>query len=194
MVKPVSVIFKSFTRKLTGKTGEPKLRGKIDTKSLRSAYEVLIRHKQENIQRYGFALSQLVVQIEIKKNSLNNVTSKINKLKNILVGVKNKLDILTVELQQSGKSQEEIEQHSDYIRLQSDYNAFQSNLDQKNARFTKLQQDIIETEDKAMPFKLQFQQLKLEIVKIQEERDDTIHDHLSILIDKEIADVLAGIR
>ena len=194
MVRPVSAILKSFTRKLTGKTGEPKLRGMIDTKSLRSAYEVLIRHKQDNIQQYKHAVGMLLAHVNKIKCSEQNVTADIDKLKNLLLEVKKKINTLTVELQQTGKSQEEIEQHPDCIQFQADYNAIQSDLDEKNSRFTKLQQDIKKVEYKIELFKVHIQQLHRAMDRIQEEQDDTIHDHLSILKDKEIADVLAGIR
>lgn len=194
MVRSVSVFFKSFTRKFTGKKRLLTHSGKIDTKTLRSAYEVLIQYKKDNIQQYKNAVGMLIAQVENRKCSLRNVTDDINKFKRILVGVKNKINTLTVELQQAGMSQEEIEQHSDYIRFLSEYNAIQSCLDERNARLSKLQQDVKKAEDKVEPFKLQMMKLHLEISKIQEEQEDTIQDHLSILMDKEIADVLAGIR
>lgn len=131
--------------------------------------------------------------METRKGSLQNVTNDINKFEKILASAKNKITKLTAELQQAGMSQEEIEQHSDYIRFQSDYNAIQSTLDEKNARFSKLQQDIKKAEDRFEPFKLQMHQLHQDIAKIKQEQDDTIQDHLSKLNDKVIADLLAGI-
>ncbi len=194
MVRSVLSFFKSFTRKFKGKTKVPKLRGEIDTEMLRFAYEVLIQHKKESIQHYKQAIGMLIAQVENRKSSLRNVTDDINKFEKILASAKNKIRTLTAELQQAGMSQEEIEQHSDYIRLQSDYNAIQSTLDEKNARFSKLQQDIKKAEDRFEPFKRQMHQLHQEIAKIKQEQDDTIQDHLSKLNDKVIADVLAGIR
>ena len=186
MVRSVTAFFKSFTRKLKGKTKVPKLRGKIDTEMLRFAYEVLIQHKKENIEHYKMAIGVSIAQVENRKYSLRNVTDDINKLENSLSKVKNKTDTLTVELQQSGKSQEEIEQHSDYIRFQSRYNAIQTNLDEKSARLSKLQQNVKKAEDKIEFFKLQIEQLHRGITKIQQEQKDAIHDHLSKLNDFKI--------
>ena len=194
MVRSISVFFKSFTRKFKGKTKVPKLRGEIDSEMLGFAYEVLIQHKKESIQHYKTAIAMLIAQRETKKNSVQNVTDDINKFENLLASAKNKIHTLTVELQQVGMSQEEIEQHSDHIQFQSDYNAIQSTLDEKNARFSKLQQDIKKAEDRFEPFKRQIQLMHREIAKIKQEQDDTIQDHLSKLNDKVIADVLAGIR
>lgn len=181
MVRSVSAFFKSFTRKFKGKTKVPKLRGEIDTEMLRFAYEVLIQHKKESIQHYKLATAKLIALVENRKHSLPNITDAINNLENSLKKVKNKTDTLTVELQQSGKSQEEIEQDPDYIRFQSNYVAILSNLDEKNARLSKLQQDIRKVEDKIESFKHQITQLHREINKLQEEQSDTIHDHLSKL-------------
>ncbi|MYB64716.1 hypothetical protein F4X73_08500 [Candidatus Poribacteria bacterium] len=194
MVRSVSDLFKSFTRKFKDKTRVPKLRGEIDSEMLGFAYEVLIQHKKESIQHYKTAIAMLIAQRETKKNSVQNVTDDINKFKNLLASVKNKKHALTVALQQAGISQEEIEQHSDYIQFQSDYNAIQSDLDEKNARLSKLQQDVKKAEDRIEPFRLQIHQLHQELAKIQQEQKDTIHDHLSKLNEKKIADVLAGIR
>ena len=179
MVKPVSAIFKSFTRKFKGKTRIPKLRGEIDTEMLRFAYEVLIQHKKESIEHYKMAIGMLIARVENRKSWLPNVTDDINKLEDSLSKVKNKTDTLTVELQQSGKSQEEIEQDPDYIRYQTAYNEIQSRLDEKNERFSKLQQDIKKAEDRIEHFKHQIQRLHRKIAKIQEEQSDTIQDHLS---------------
>lgn len=181
MVRSVLAFFKSFTRKFKDKTKVPKLRGEIDAEMLRFAYEVLIQHKKESIQHYKQAIGRLIAQVENRKSWLPETTDAINNLENSLSKVKNKTDTLTVELQQSGKSQEEIEQDPDYIRFQSKYNAILSNLDEKNARLSKLQQDIRKSEDKIESFKHQITQLHREINKLQEEQSDTIYDHLSKL-------------
>ncbi len=194
MKRSVSDFFKSLTRKSKGKTRLPKLRGKIDIETLRFAYEILIQHKQENIQQHKNAIAHLMVKVEKRKSLLPPVTNDINKLKNQLAEVKNQIDTLTDELQQAGKSQEEIEQHPDYIRFQSGYSAIQSRLDEKNERFSTLQQECNKAQDRIESFKSRFHQLLEEIEKIQEEQDETIHAHISILQDKEIADILAGKR
>ena len=194
MVRSVSTFFKSFTRKFKGKTKVPKLRGEIDSEMLGFAYEVLIQHKKESIQHYKTAIAMLIAQRETKKNSVQNVTDDINKFKNLLASVKNKKHALTVELQQAGISQEEIEQHSDYIRFQSDYNAIQSTLDEKNARFSKLQQDIKKAEDRFEPFKLQMHQLHQDIAKINRNKMIRFRIIFQNCNDKVIADLLAGIR
>ena len=194
MIRSVSTFFKSLTRKSKGKTRLPKLRGKVDIETLRFAYEILIQHKQENIQQHKSATGHLIAMVEKRKSSLPHVTDDINKLKNQLAEVKNQIHSLTDELQQAGKSQEEIEQHPDYIRFQSGYSAIQSSLDEKNERFSTLQQECNKAQDRIESFKSQLHQLHQEIEKIQEEQDETIHAHLSILQDKEIADILAGMR
>ena len=52
-----------------GKTRLPKLRGKIDIETLRFAYEVLIQHKQENIQQHKIATAHLMAKVEKRKSS-----------------------------------------------------------------------------------------------------------------------------
>lgn len=183
MIRSVSTFFKSLTGKSKGKTRLPKLRGKIDIETLRFAYEILIQHKQENIQQCKTFIGQLVAHVEIRKSPLNALKGNINELEDSLNKVKNKTDTLAVELQQSGKSQEEIEQHPDYIRFQTAYSAIQSRLDEKNERFSKLQQEVNKAQDKIEPFKLQLQQLHQDIEKIQEQQDDAIRDHLTKLDD-----------
>ena len=183
MIRSVSAFFKSLIRISKGKTRLPILREKIDIETLRFAYEILIRHKQENIQHYKLAIGMLLPQVEWRKSSLQKVTDDINKFKNALAKNKNQIDTLTDELQQAGKSQEEIEQHADYIRFQSNYRTTQSRLDEKNERFSKLQQDTKKAQDRIESCKLELQQLHQEIEKIQEEQDDTICDHLTKLDD-----------
>ncbi len=183
MIRSVSDFFKSLTRKSKGKTRLPKLRGKIDIETLRFAYEILIQYKQENIQEYKNAIGMLLPHAEMSKSPLQNVTDDIKKLKNALAKVENQIDTLTDELQQAGKSQEEIEQHPDYIQFQSRYSAIQSRLDEKNKRFSKLQQECNKAQDKIESSKLQMRRLHEEIVKIQEEQDDTIRNHLTKLDD-----------
>jgi phage shock protein A len=161
--------------------------------AVRGVYEDIIRDKQGNIQRYKNVIGQLIALVEQKKNSLKGLTDDIDKLEQLKAGTIEKKESITAKLQKEGNSDEEIEQHPDYVRCVAAYNDFHSTLEQKNARFAKLQQDIKRAQDDIESHKLQITELHRDLEKIKAEQSEAIADLIAARTQQEVDDLLSGI-
>ena len=161
--------------------------------AVREAYEDIIRDKQGNIQRYKQAIGQLIAIAEQKKNSLKGVTDDINKLEQMKAGAIAKKKDTANELQKSGISDEEIKQHSDYVRCVTSYNDFQSTLEKKNARVAKLEQDIERAQHDIESHKLQITGLHRDLDRLKTEQSEAVADIITAREQKDIDNMLSGI-
>lgn len=162
--------------------------------AVRGAYEDIIRDKQGNIQRYKNAIGQLIALVENKKNSLKGLTDDIDKLEKMKAGAIEKKESIIAELQKEGTSDEEIEQHPNYVRCVTSYNDFQATLEQKNARIAKLEQDIKRAQEDIETHKLQLTSLHRDLEKVKTEQSEAVADLIAARTQQEVDDLLSGIR
>ncbi|MYB64717.1 hypothetical protein F4X73_08505 [Candidatus Poribacteria bacterium] len=185
--------FKSFANKLPGRSNRRENRKRINADILRSAYEVVIQHKQDSIQQYKSAVGVLSAQFKHKESSLSNLESEINDLNKKMDSAKGKSESVSAELKNAGKTEEEIAEHPDTIRCEKACQDFQNTLDDKTARLSTIQIELKSIEDKIESFKLRIVQHQRDINRIQQEQTETINELINRRQDKEIADILAGL-
>ena len=161
--------------------------------AVRGAYEDIIRDKQGNIQRYKNAIGQLIALVENKKNSLKGLTDDIDKLEKMKAGVIEKKENIIAELKTEGTSDEEIEQHPNYVRHITSYNDYHTTLEEKNVRVAKLEQDIKRAQQDIESHKLQITELHRDLDKTKTEQSEAVADLITARTQQEIEDLLSGI-
>ena len=124
---------------------------------------------------------------------MNKLTDDIDKLEQMKAGTIEKKESITAKLQKEGDSDEEIEQHPDYVRCVAAYNDIHSTLEQKNARIAKLEKDIERLHNDIESHKRQITELHRDLEKIKTEQSEAIADLIAARTQQEIDDLLSGI-
>ena len=176
MLNGITRYFKGIWYALIGQAQRQSNRHTHNLKAVRAAYEVLIRVKRENIQRYKNVIGQTIALIEQKKNALRGVTNEIDKLEQMKTGAIDKAKNTAAELQKTGLSAEEIEQHPDYVRHITSYNDYHSTLEEKNARIDELKQDIGRAQEDIETHKLQITGLHRDLNKLKTQQSDAARE------------------
>ena len=173
MGNAVITYFKSFANKSHGRSNRRENRKRINADILKSAYEVIIQHKQDSIQQYKSAVGMLIAQFKHKESSLSNLESEINDLNKKMDKAKSKSESVSAELKNAGKTEEEIAEHLDIIRCKEACQDFQSRLDNNRARLSTIQIELKSIDDKIESFKLKIIQHHRDIDRIQQEQTET---------------------
>ena len=176
MLNGITRYFKGIWYALIGQAQRQSNRHTHNLKAVRAAYEVLIRVKRENIQRYKNVIGQTIALIEQKKNALTGVTNDIDKLEQMKAGAIAKAKNTAAELRDSGASAEEIEQHPDYVQHITSYNDYHSTLEEKNARIDELKQDIGRAQEDIETHKLQITSLHRDLNKLKTQQSDAARE------------------
>ena len=162
--------------------------------AVRQTYEDIINDKKDNIQRYKHAMGQFIAIVEQKKNSLKDVTEKLDKLEQMKKAVTAKAESISLELKLSGLSDREIEQHPDYTRCIDSYNDFNSTVMEKKSRITELEDDIKRAQADIERHKPNITQLHRDVEKIKTEQSEAIADLITAREKEEINAILSDIN
>ena len=165
---------------------------KINTETIQSAYDILIRFKEAKFEQYKMAVGMLLPHIEIKKGTLSSLEADIDRFTSFVEENKKKLESTANELKEEGKSEEEVKQHPDYILYTTLKKESETTIDEKKNRVITIQQELEGLQNRIQLFKLQMQQLHRDLAKIEEEQNETIRDLRCKRDEKEIAAILAG--
>ncbi len=193
MANSIARYFKGIWYALIGRAQRRFDRRTHNLKAMRAAYEVLIRVKQEDVQRYKNVMGQSIALIEQKKDTLRGVMNDIEKLEQMKAGAITKSKNTAAELRDSGASAEEIKQHPDYVQHITSYNDYHSTLEEKNARVAKLEQDIERAQEDIETHKLQMTGLHRDLDKLKTQQSDAVADMIAAQEQIEINDMLSGI-
>ncbi len=144
--------------------------------AIRHAYDVIIRYKQANIQNHKNVMGQLIATIEQKKNSLNRVNDEIDGLKSSIAKLLENKNEKATELQESGLSDEELNQHADYIHIINLHNEFVTTLEERTVRSSKLNREIQRAEEDIKSHKDELVLLHRSVEKLKSEQTDAVED------------------
>lgn len=176
MANSITRYFKGIWHAVIGRTQKQKNRYAENIKAVRAAFDTIIRVKQEEIERCKHIIGHAMARIEKKKGKLKKLTDDIDRLKKLKADATSKSEGITDELRKTGVSDEEIEQHPDYIKSAAATNNFQSTLEAINIRVVNLETEI-EREQNCIEYqKLEIQKFARSIEKIKVEQSDTIDD------------------
>ena len=185
--------FRAIWYTLSGRAHESADKMLEDPNAVRGAYEDIIKEKMQNIQRYKSAVGQLIALVEKKKTSLKSLTEDVEKLERLKSGAIEKAKSTASDLQNDGLSDEEIKQHSEYVRCVTAYQDFASTLEEKNSHITDLEEDIERAQSDIESHKIQMQSLHRDLEKIKTEQSETVADLITAKEQEQIADMMSGI-
>lgn len=161
--------------------------------AVRGAYEDIIRDKQGNIQRYKQAIGQLIALVEQKKSSLKKLKNEIDKLEQMKEDAITKSKQAAVELKDAGIVGEEIKKHPKYKGYISSYNDFNSSIEEKQTRITKLEQDIQRAQNDIEEHKNSITTLHRDLEKVKTEQSEAVADFIAAREQEDINNILSGI-
>ena len=193
MANSITRVFKAIYYKLTGRAPDHIDRLMENPKTVCNAYEVIIRYKRGNIQRYKKAIGMLLALVREKENSLEHYTSDITELKKMKAAAIEKTKTVAAELQKAGTPDEEIERHPDYVRCVNASNNLDSTLEKKNTYIAKLKTKIKRAQGDIESHKLQLTALHRDMDNMATELSEVIADYATEREQEEIAALLSGI-
>ena len=165
-----------------------------DLHAIRHAYDVIIRYKQVNIQNHKNAIGQLIAIVEGKKNSLNRVNDEIDGLKSSIAKLLENKNEKVTELQESGISDEELNQQADYIHIINLHNEFVTTLEERTIRSSKLNREIQRVQEDIKLHKDETVVLYRSVEKLKSEQKDAVEDLVSAREYQEIAETVTSIK
>ena len=174
MTTSITRFFKAIWYKLTGRAHDQIDRLMENPKTVRNAYEVIIRYKRGNIQRYKLAIGILLGLIGKKENSLESLAANVNELEKMKADAIAKTKTIAAELQKAGTPDEEIGQHPDYVQCVTASNNFDSTLEKKNTYIAKLKKEIERAEEDIELHKLQIAALYRDLDNIATELSEVV--------------------
>ena len=193
MANGFSRFFKAIWYTLTGRAHESADRMMENPEAVRGAYEDIIRDKQGNIQRYKAAIGQLIALVEQKNSAVKKFTDEVSNLEELKTGAIAKAQQTAADLQKEGLAPEEVKQHTEYTRCVTAYQEFNSNLEEKTARITELENEIEGAQADINSHKIQITTLHRDLDKIKSEQSEAVADLITAREQEEIADMLSGI-
>ena len=193
MANSVTHFFKAIWYKLTGRAHNQIDRLMENPKAVRNAYEVIIRYKRGNIQRYKQAIGILLGLVREKENSLEHLAADITELKKMKAAAIAKMKTIAAELQKAGTPDAEIEQHPDYVRCVTASNNVDVTLEKKNAYIAKLKTEIERAQEEIESHKLQLTTLHRDLDNIAMELSEVDADYSTKRTQAEITELLSGI-
>ena len=193
MFKAVGRWFKALGYLLTGRVDAAREALDANPHVMRAKYDDVINQKIGQIQDYKKAVAALMAQQHSKMGKVKSLTEEVSKLDRLKTGAMAKAKKQVTELQNQGKSKEEIQQEEVYQKCLSAYRDFSSTLEEKQARIAELEQDLEQGEKRIGEHKVQLQHLAREIEKVKVESANAVADMISAHQEREIADALSGI-
>lgn len=129
-----------------------------------------ITYKQANIQRYKESIGQLLAIKEQKKNSLQRLNGEIDAMKDRIANILENRNKKTDELLETGISEQELPQHTDYMRLNDAYNDLVTTLEEKNVRVARLKREIQRADEDIELYKDEIGGLLRSVEKLKSEQ------------------------
>ena len=160
---------------------------------MRAKYDEILREKTSRIHQYKQAVAGLIAQQENKMQKVKTLTDEVGRLENLRAGALAKAKQKVVELQQAGKTTEQIQHDEDYLRCQAAYKDFSSTLAEKQSRIEELEGDVGDYGKRIGDHKVQLQSLLRELDKLRAEQADAVAEVITSREEKELADTLSGI-
>ena len=193
MANGITRFFKAIWYTLTGRAHESADRMMENPEAVRGAYEDIISDNKRNIQSYKQAIGQLIALVEQKRSSVKTLTDEVSNLEELKTGAIAKAQQTAADLQKEGMAPEEVKQHAEYTRCVTAYQEFSTNLQEKEARITELENEIEQAQADIDSHKVQITSLHRDLEKIKNEQSEAVADLITAKEQEEIADMLSGI-
>lgn len=164
-----------------------------DLKKIHSSYKKLIQDIQTDIQGYKQAIGKSIALIEEKKSQLRCNKTDIIHLEKELINANLVLENTTTFLQNSGKTNKEIEQDSEYLRCYDTHRGVRSSLEKKKVNIGQLEEEIKQEQNTLESHKLHIVGLRNDLNKI-EIKNEVVTDLIMAHGKENITEVLSRIK
>lgn len=193
MFKAIGRWIKAIGYLLTGQIDSA--RRVLDTNPhvVRAKYDKIIEDKVGQIHTYKQAVAGLIAQQENKIAKVKRLTEEVTQLERLKAGALAKAKQIVEQLQESGKSKEDVQSNEDYKKCLAAYNDFSSTLGEKQDHITEDEEDVEGYRKTIGEHKVQLQQLLRDVEKLRAESSDAVADIITAKQEKDLADMVSGI-
>ncbi|MCG9129644.1 hypothetical protein JT359_18800 [Candidatus Poribacteria bacterium] len=139
----------------------------IDLKNIHGSYGELIQDIQTDIQCYKQAIGKSISLIEQKNNQLRYTKSDISNLERELITADLILENTTNLLRNTGKTEVEFAQDTEYLRCYDTHRGIRSSLEKKKVRIGQLAEEIKHEQKTLEAYKLRIVVLRDDLDKIE---------------------------
>ncbi len=189
---------KSFARRLLGRRGAASETAAATSDAaipdaIRARYREIIHEKTSRVERYREAVAQLMSQLQRKTARLEEEGREIQTLEREEEAKLAEAERLVGELKAEGQTLEQIKADARYQRCLAAYEELSAGTDEKQERFAELQADAEEHLAKIREHERRLETLMRELEELEDESAEVAADLATVQLEKEIADVRAGI-
>lgn len=163
-----------------------------DLKNIHGSYSELIQDIQTDIQNYKQSIGQSIALIERKKNHLRSNKTDIINLEREMINANLVLENTATLLKNSGKTDKEIEQDTEYLRCYDIYRGVRSSLEKKKIRIQQFEEEIKQEQNTLESHKLRIVVLRNDLDKI-EIKNEVVVDLIQAHGKEDIAETLSRI-
>lgn len=192
MANSITRFFKVIWYTITGRARGRSNKRMANPETVRGIYEDIIRYKQSCIQRYKHAIGHLIALIEQKKGLRNELTNGIVLLEEEKAGAIAKSKSTAAKLQKAGVSEEEIEQHPDFIRCVTACNDLDRTLAEEKVHVAKIEQDLERLQNDIEDHKFRITGLHRDLKRFKIEQSEAVAELITARERQEVANTLAG--
>ncbi len=160
---------------------------------IQATFDRIIDEKKIRIGQYKDAVARLISQQEQKMATAKKLSEEVNQLERMKEGAAAKAKLLVQQMQNAGKSPEEIKHNEEYLKCLSAFNDFSSTLIEKQSRIVELETDINAYSSQIGQHKIQLQGLLRELEKVKSEASATVADVITAKEEQEITNIISGI-
>lgn len=162
--------------------------------AIRDAFNLIITYKRSNIQRYKQAIGQLIAIRAQKMNSLQIINRENDAMKDKIANFLEKRNKKTDELLETGISEHELPQHTEYIRLNDAYNDLVTTLEEKKVRVARLKREIQRAEEDIELYKDEIGVFDRSVDKLKSEMSDAVTDLITVREIQNIEEMVPNIK
>ncbi len=161
--------------------------------AIKERYQEIIGEKTERVERYKQAVTQLMTQWQHKTADLERQGREIQALERGSEAKLAEAEHLVDKLKTAGQTLEQIKGDTLYLRCQTAYEGLSADLEEKQERFSELEEDAREHLAKIREHEGRIEALVRELEELEDESEDVASDLATVELEQEIADLRAGI-
>ncbi len=178
---------------ITGTVDEASRGLETDPSVINSTFDEIIVEKKRRIQQFKEAYARLIKINEDKIEKIKELQKEVEEKTKFMTGAKNKAALLVKQMQEHGKTEEEIKQDPEYLKCLNAYQDFKNIVDSKEIQIDDYENEVESGEADRGKLEADLQGLKREIESLQQEKHETVADVIISKQKEEIADILSGV-
>lgn len=151
-----------------------------------ATYDASIEKGQERYKRTKESIARLIGIEETKVQKVKNMTAEVETLEQVKAGATNMAKAVVAKLKKEGKTQQEIENHPEYLKCMAGFQDAASSLEDREKQIEDTEKEIAESKVELARLKADLQSMQRRNQKLGQEKEEAIAD-VQIAKDKEAA-------